>query len=661
PFLPVAARAVRFFGAPTPRMWSHATLVSHDERGRTLDVAVHDESGACVVLVEGLRIRELDPSAATRGPGRLEDALHVVAWPVAAARRRLPRAVPPASWLVLEDDAGVGQALVDALQRRGDRCVRVTKGRALARIAEDRFELDPARPEDVHAIVEELRRGDRPACRGVVHLWSLDDAPPPPPDAEASVERLSAEAAALGAQQVHGTAVVLHTLRELAGQRWAESPRLWLATRGAQRLEEDPPSVTAAVSPSAAALWGLGRTIAQEHPDLFGAMIDLDATRAPEPSARALLRELVEPDGEPQIALRGDHRHVARLRRARALAAQERPWVCRPDASYLVTGGLGGLGLLVARGLVERGARRLVLMGRTALPPRHAWGSISPQSRAFAQVTAVRALEAQGVSVHLAAVDVGDAAQLAGFLQQFRAEGWPPIRGVVHLAGVLQDRILVRLDAAMLGAVVHAKVVGAWLLHRLLAGEALDFFVSSSSIAAVLGSAGQGNYAAANAFLGALAHHRRAAGLPAHAIDWGPWAEVGVASRDRGRLASRGIEGLEPDAPMLLWPHDALDGAGLQRHEISAMVLVSAPERVRQQVDVWRARRGAVGSRMQIAEVRCPGRLDREQLATFWRACARPRVLLRGDSGWTSEGAAWLRSLGANVEVQGRATQLSLI
>ncbi len=121
------------------------------------------------------------------------------------------------------------------------------------------------------------------------------------------------------------------------------------------------------------------------------------------------------------------------------------------------------------------------------------------------------------------------------------------------------------------------------------------------------------------------------------------------------------LEGLVPDAPVLLWPHDAIDGVGLQRHEVSAVVMVSAPERVRQQVDAWRARKGKAATRMQVAEVCCPGRVDREHLAAFWEACARPQILLRGDSGWTTEGAAWLRSLGATVEVQGRATQLSLI
>jgi hypothetical protein len=121
------------------------------------------------------------------------------------------------------------------------------------------------------------------------------------------------------------------------------------------------------------------------------------------------------------------------------------------------------------------------------------------------------------------------------------------------------------------------------------------------------------------------------------------------------------LEAVQPEAPVLLWPHDALDGPGLLRHAVTAVVLVAGPEPVRQHVEAWRLRQGPEGERLPVVEVGCPGRIDRERLAAFWEACGRPRVLLRGDSALTTSGAAWLRTRGAEVEVQGRATQLSLI
>ncbi|MCH9683892.1 MAG: hypothetical protein K0V04_20840 [Deltaproteobacteria bacterium] len=121
------------------------------------------------------------------------------------------------------------------------------------------------------------------------------------------------------------------------------------------------------------------------------------------------------------------------------------------------------------------------------------------------------------------------------------------------------------------------------------------------------------------------------------------------------------LEAVDPDAKMLLWPHDAVDAHGLQRHRIAAVMLVGAPEPVLQRVEAWRERQGPSGERIPLVEVSTPGRVDRPRLAAFWEACGRPRVLLRGDSAWTATGSAWLRELGATVEVQGRATQLSLI
>ena len=159
----------------------------------------------------------------------------------------------------------------------------------------------------------------------------------------------------------------------------------------------------------------------------------------------------------------------------------------------------------------------MILLGRTKLPPRSSWSSLEGRnSHWLVKSTAIRELEAMGASVHLGAVDVADEGAVERFfLDEFRAEGWPPIRGVVHAAGVLHDGLLTQLDSAALESVLRPKVMGGWLLHRLLEDAPLDFFVLFSSAGSLLGQPGQGNYAAANAFLDALAHHRRAQGQPA--------------------------------------------------------------------------------------------------------------------------------------------------
>jgi phthiocerol/phenolphthiocerol synthesis type-I polyketide synthase C len=187
-----------------------------------------------------------------------------------------------------------------------------------------------------------------------------------------------------------------------------------------------------------------------------------------------------------------------------------------PDATYLITGGLGGIGLATAAWMVGRGAKHLVLLGR------------GPASEAGQR--AIEDLRGHGSDVVYTRGDVTQTDQLASVLDSIRAT-MPPLRGVVHAAGILDDGILARLDYKRLREVMAPKVDGAWNLHTLTRDAALDYFVLFSSAAALLGSPGQAHYAAGNAFLDALAWYRRAEGKPALSINWGPWAEVGLVSR----------------------------------------------------------------------------------------------------------------------------------
>lgn len=332
--------------------------------------------------------------------------------------------------------------------------------------------------------------------------------------------------------------------------------RLWLATRGAQAvLPGERPSVPLA------ALWGCARVVAEEHPDRWGGLIDLDPAAAIEGADEAdlLARHLLAADGQDQTALRQGQRHALRLGALDRRRRTTEPPAWRADASYLITGGLGDIGLMLAARLVQRGARRLVLMGRNGLPPRLHWAALaadSPDSPVGRRVAAVRALEAQGASVHLAAVDVADEPALSQFLQQFAAEGWPPIRGVVHAAGSFDNRLTSAMDAAAFEAVVGPKLRGARLLDRLL--PELELFVLFSSTGGFLAQSGQANYAAANAGLDALALDRQARGLPANSIAWGVWADTGLVRDEAGQrnvaeMNRQGIQAFSPEQGLALF------------------------------------------------------------------------------------------------------------
>src|SRR5690606_1826624 len=219
------------------------------------------------------------------------------------------------------------------------------------------------------------------------------------------------------------------------------------------------------------------------------------------------------------------------------------------DGCYVVTGGLGALGLEVARWLARRGAGAVMLVGRSAPAP--------------AAQDALREIEAVGTRVLTSACDVAEPAQLAATLARARSEGGP-LRGVFHAAGVLADATIGQTSAAVLRAPRDATACGAWLLDRLTAGYALACCVMFSSVASLFGTPGQGNYAAANAFLAALAHDRRARGLPALAVNFGPVAAVGLAASSavRGNSLRRlGFEGIA--AGQVIGARERLIAAGM--------------------------------------------------------------------------------------------------
>ena len=284
-----------------------------------------------------------------------------------------------------------------------------------------------------------------------------------------------------------------------------------------------------ALAPLQSPLWGLGNAIAAEHPALWRGLVDLDPDVPAQAQAAALLEAILADDGETRVALRTGKRLAARLDR-RPMPTPSGGWAPKAGGRYLVTGGLGGLGLRIARWLADGGARHIDLVGRTALPPRDAWAGLAAQDPVAQQVHAVMALEARGVSVTTSAVDVGDRAALSAWLQG-SALGRPPLCGIVHAAGVLHQAPVSGLDPAAVDAVFRAKLHGAWWLDQLTSELALDFFVLFSSFSSLIDSPELGAYAAANAALDGLAAARRRAGKPVTLVNWGFWAETGMAAR----------------------------------------------------------------------------------------------------------------------------------
>ncbi|MFE2546305.1 type I polyketide synthase [Actinacidiphila glaucinigra] len=311
--------------------------------------------------------------------------------------------------------------------------------------------------------------------------------------------------------------------------------RVWCVTRGAVSVGRS----DRLVSPVQAQVWGLGRVAALEHPDRWGGLVDLPGTL----DERALSRlvGVLAGSAEDQMAVRSSGVFGRRLVRA-SLPEGAGSWV--PSGTVLVTGGTGALGGRVARWLAEAGAERLVLTSR----------------RGMDAPGAAELVAELGVEVSVVACDASDRDALRAVL----AEHADSLTAVVHTAGVLDDGVLDGLTPDRIQGVLRAKATSALNLHELTVelGIELDAFVLFSSMSGTIGAAGQGNYAAANAFLDALAEQRRADGLAATSIAWGPWAEGGMAADDTmdARMRHEGVPPMAPESAMAALP--AIVGAG---------------------------------------------------------------------------------------------------
>ncbi|WP_158751435.1 type I polyketide synthase [Streptomyces bicolor] len=304
-------------------------------------------------------------------------------------------------------------------------------------------------------------------------------------------------------------ALTLDAVRLVRAVAEADGPRLWFATVQAQPVGSGGP-----VDPGHAALWGIGRSAALEHPSAWGGLVDLEAPAEPDDaaaSARALVTELAAAPGTgTQSAYRATARHVPRLTARPPATTRGRAVRLDPHGAHLVVGATGRTGPALLTRLAALGARHLVLLSRRGVPG--------------AAARTVERLRATGTTVHEVAADVADEDALRALFARFGAE-LPPLRGVFQAAFVEDVAPLADLTPERVTAVLRPKVAGTALLHRLSAGHPLEHFVCFSSTTALLGSQGLAHYAAANCYMDALVHERRRNGAPAHVVNWGPWRD----------------------------------------------------------------------------------------------------------------------------------------
>ncbi|MEI8394703.1 MAG: KR domain-containing protein, partial [Rhodospirillaceae bacterium] len=533
-YLPVGIERFSLIPGTAREVWVHCRRRPlGGDSGITVDIDVYCTKGRRLAGFEGLSLKPLPPalfSSAAPQVKPADDWLYQVRWderPVA-----IPATDAPTSWLILADRGNTGAALADELRAKGHE-VRILERK---QISDNEKLLIPT--------LTALAKKSQDKTCGLVYLWGLDAAGPAIDPADEAQQRL-----------IFGNALLLAQAIAETQTRFTVPPRLWLVTRNAvPATGSEPP-----LSILQAGLWGFGRSLALEQPRTKGGLIDLEGSPA---DAAALAAELLSGDGEDQVALRGGRRLAARFVRAPLPSVVSKP---AGDGTWLVTGGLGALGVVTARWLIERrGVRNLVLVSRR--------GAADPAAKSIKAE-----LEALGAKIKVAKADTGNEDDVKKLLLSLRKS----LKGIYHSAGILDDATVPQMDWARFRRAVVPKIDAGWFLHRHSEGINLEEFVLYSSILSLTGSAGQVNYTAGNASLDALATHRRRLGLPALSLNWGPWAESGLAAQlgDRGEAIwrARGLIFLPPEIGTQAL--DALSTSGLDH---AAILLADWPAVLRQ-------------------------------------------------------------------------------
>ena len=505
PYLPTRIRRCAVYRAPTRQMSVQVQVVSATRDAVECDITVTDGDDAVLAVFDGFTVQSLN-SSSRMSVDHIDRGLYEMHWtalPEGITTAPTPDVTGQRGWLVLADTGGIGELLAAELRSRGMRVHTVEHG---------------SEQVDWAALV-----GGVDDLAGIVNCWPMDMAANSPDNNNI------------------GGFPILRMVKALAELPVAK-PRMYLVTANSQAAPG-----AAVTGIDQATVWGLGRVIGhQEFGDRWGGLIDIDHADDTAATAETICRYVLAEEPEDQIAIRGADVFVPRLRSCTTLT-KPFPTKLSADATYVITGGAGALGLVVADYLAERGARHITLFGRTAIPPRAQWSAIAEDDPRHRTVTALQMIERRGARVDTAAVDITRTDDVDGWLARHSAGGGRPVRGIIHAAGTVRDQLLVNMSEDDFAAVLAPKVIGTRVLHDAFAEHELDFFVLFGSAGSTIAAPGQGNYAAANAFLDAFAHHRQACGLPALTIGWGPWSVGMVEELKLEKIyAHRGIELITP-------------------------------------------------------------------------------------------------------------------
>ncbi len=509
PYLPVAIEHIRYHVNASKQLWCHVEAHElNDKNNLKGNIRLFSMTGETIAEIIGMQMRPVTPQVIWSN--RHKKLNYELNWQIYPEHEKesAPNISLNGCWLLLADKSGFSQQLSEEIIKTQDTKQSI--------FAEDNQKYPEVWTEQNFTQVFNAKIVSKHIrCKGIVYMWALDV-----PESNAltldTVKHLTR----------YHYLNILHLIRSIISTG-LKIQRLCIVTRNAHFTSLNDHNV----NPIHSVLWGLRRVIAHEHPEFKSICIDLGSCIL-ENEGKKVLEQLQLNDDENEIALRDTQKFVSRLVRAIPLkrnGSVKSQTLFKSDATYIITGGFGGMGLETARWLSENGVRNIVLMGRS-----------TPSPMALETIEEIRKA---GAIVRTKQVDIGNQKALSKIFNELKAS-MPPLKGVFHLAGVLREGGILGQSSSDMELVMTPKIEGAWHLHLLTWDVPLDHFVLFSSISSLWGGHGLGAYTASNAFLDMLASHRKTLGLPALSVNWGAFSQIGMLAQDDAGTQIRAKAGI---------------------------------------------------------------------------------------------------------------------
>jgi surfactin family lipopeptide synthetase A len=428
--------------------------------------------------------------------------------------------IQPGISLILLDSLGLGEALYRQLSERQQPCVRVETGENFTKLAEDFYRIDPNNRDHYQKLLTHLKDKELPINQ-VLHLWTYEEY-----QGEINSPKL------LEQQLERGIYSLLFLVQAMAKIQDSENLiRLLVVSSYVQNT-----CVNDRVAPGKSPILGLIKTIPQELPWLDCHHLDLSLDSL-EINATRILQELRVAQKSPEIAYRNGKRLIPRLEKIDWNQQPKQAIPFKPGGMYLLSGGLGGIGVEIAKYLLKNYHARLLLLGRTPLPDRSEWDTYLKEQNAITErIKAYRSLEDLGGEIIYQAVDICERSLLEQVVEQAQSVWHSQLEGIIHLAGTAPERTLIEETRDSLSVTLRPKVLGTWTLHQLVKDYSESIFLNFSSLASFFGGTAIGAYSAANNFLDSFTHYQRnQCFLKSYCFAWSTWDGVVISRNSQAK------------------------------------------------------------------------------------------------------------------------------